>query len=190
MLIFEKLLDNYNANEDGVAHLNTSNRQYNYFHRLLGEKPGINLQRTKYYGFSDVGLFTSWIHGHEIWSMQMVALPQYQLGFLSKNLNQVEAFRARAKLFNKLLKQRPTFKLNNQIAKNIAFSGRRIGRTEMAYRISHMSEQNFLKDYASKWFFDRDISVNLYGNVAHLAGQNYYHERMLNTTRGDMLTIL
>jgi len=38
-------------------------------HRRLGERPGINLCRTKYYQFSDIGLFTVWMHGHEVHSL-------------------------------------------------------------------------------------------------------------------------
>lgn len=104
-LLYEEITGNYNAHEDGMAHVNTGDRQYNYLHRVFSERPGINLQRTKYYGFSDVGLFTSWVHGNEVWTLEMFNAFPYILGWQSKNINQAECFRARSKLFNKLLEQ-------------------------------------------------------------------------------------
>jgi processing peptidase subunit beta len=184
MLVYQKILDNYNAHENG-QHLNTPNRQYNTLHKLLAELPGVTLQRTKYFGFSDVGLFTCWTHGHEIFSRQMLFTSQYVLGVLSNHLNQAEIFRARAKLFNELLRQTPSTNLNLQIARNLLYNNRRITRTEMAYRFSHCAEGNHLKSFAKKWFFDKDMGVLAYGYVAHLAGVDHYHTRLQNSTRGD-----
>jgi len=48
MLIFQEILGNYNSNADGMAHVNSPNRQYNYLHRRMGAKPGINLCRTQF----------------------------------------------------------------------------------------------------------------------------------------------
>jgi len=43
MLLFEEIVGNYNANSDGMAHVNSPQRQYNYLHRHLAERPGICL---------------------------------------------------------------------------------------------------------------------------------------------------
>ena len=48
MLMYQEIMGNYNANEDGMAHVNGPKKQYNYFHRRLGARPGINIQRTQY----------------------------------------------------------------------------------------------------------------------------------------------
>jgi hypothetical protein len=74
ILLWREILGDYNISENGYAHLNTSNRQYNKLHSLVGERPGVNLIRTKYLGFSDVGLFTAWVHTHEIWARDMLSL--------------------------------------------------------------------------------------------------------------------
>lgn len=68
--IYKEIMGDYNANHDGSAHLNTADRQYNKFHAFLGERPGINLAKFDYYGFEDVGLFTCWIHAHELYSLE------------------------------------------------------------------------------------------------------------------------
>ena len=184
MLVFQKVLDNYNAHEDG-QHINTPNRQYNTLHKYLAEMPGVTLQKTKYYGFSDIGLFTCWSHGHEIFSRDMLYTSQYTLGLLSKGIGQAEVFRARAKLFNQLLRDSPSVDLNLDIAKNLSYIGRRVGRTEMAYRISNVAEANHLKNFSTKWFFDQDMGVHAYGYVAHLAGIDHYNNRLSQSTRGD-----
>lgn len=86
-MIWREILGDYNASENGYAHLNTPNRQYNKLHAMVGEKPGVNLIKTNYLGFSDVGLFTAWIHTHEIWAKDMLHQVPYMLGNLTKNLN-------------------------------------------------------------------------------------------------------
>lgn len=114
--MWREILGDYNIAENGYAHLNTSNRQYNKLHAHVGEKPGVNLIKTKYLGYSDIGLFTTWIHTHELWGKDMLVQIQYMLGNLTTKLNQVEVFRARAKLFNKILLLQPGKQLNEHIA--------------------------------------------------------------------------
>ena len=46
MQFYQEVIGNYNAHENGVSHINTADRQYNYMHREFADKPGINLQRT------------------------------------------------------------------------------------------------------------------------------------------------
>ncbi len=77
-------------------------------------------------GFSDVGLFTAWVHTHEIWSKDMLHQIPYMLGNLTKNLNQVEVFRARAKIFNKLLETGSDKKTNELIAQDLFTKDRRV----------------------------------------------------------------
>ncbi len=190
MLMYQEIMGNYNANEDGMAHVNTPQKQYNYFHRRLGERPGVNLQRTQYYGFSDFGVFTMWMHGHEIYSHDILYHQQWQLGQASRHLNQVEVYRARARWFNNLLNQSPSTSLNLEIANQTMFSGRRIGRAEMAQRLSEISDAKLLKKYATKWFFDKDIGCVAYGNTKHLIGIDNYNQRLMNSTRGDFLQLL
>lgn len=189
MLIFEKLLDNYNAHENG-QHINTPNRQYNTLHKFLSDLPGVTLQKTKYHSFSDMGLFTCWTHGHEIFSKDMLYKSQYTLALFSKGLGQVEVFRARAKIFNELLRENPGSELNLSIAKQVGYIGRRVGRTEMGYRVSDLAESKSLEDFSRKWFFDQDMGVHVYGYVAHMAGVDYYSTRLQQSARADPISIL
>lgn len=84
--IFKEILGDYNSNHDGMAHLNTASRQYNKFHTYLGDKPGITLAKIDYHGFSDIGLFTSWLHVHELYALEGQHYVPYMLGQQTKHL--------------------------------------------------------------------------------------------------------
>ncbi len=103
MHLVQEVLGNYNASENGMAHVNSPHRQYNRLHQILGQRPGLNLFRTQYHGFSDFGVMTTWQHGHEIYSNELMYLGQWYLGYISRHLNQADVFRARARVFNNLL---------------------------------------------------------------------------------------
>lgn len=190
MQFFEKMLGDYNANENGIANLNSAERQYHHLHSLLGERPGITLQHTKYVGFSDVGLFTTWIQGNEVWSKDLMFINQYTLGKYATTLNQVEVFRGRASLFNTLLAEGPGQELNLAIAKDIQYIGRRIDRTERAFRYSYMADQGFLQEKAKNWFYDKDTALGVWGPCNNYVKEfHYYNSNMLLATRGNRIIL-
>jgi len=191
MQFIQHMVGDYNANDNGHAHLNAANRQYNYLHRLLGEAPGISLQHTEYYGFSDVGLFTTWIHGNDVWSKEMMHVCQYMLGKYSTVLDQVEVFRARASLFNSLLEQKPSAGLNAQIAKDVQYIGRRVNRTELAYRYSCMADASFIQTEAKKWFYAKETGVAVWGPCHNYVKElHYYNNNLINATRGNPFVLI
>lgn len=85
--IYKEILGDYNANENGSAHLNTADRQYNKYHAFLGDKPGINLAKIDYHGFEEIGLFTCWMHVHELYSLESQHFTPFMLGQHTKGLN-------------------------------------------------------------------------------------------------------
>lgn len=114
----------------------------------------------------------------------------YICGWYAKHLSQTEAFRARARLFNKLLEQNSSPKLNFQIAENSLNFGRRVDRTEMAYRFSNVAEHRHLRNFARKWFFDKDVCAHLFGNSHHLSGFETYHNKLMVMSRADPLVLI
>lgn len=186
MQYVQHLVGSYNAHQHGHAHLNAGNRQYNFLHRILAEGPGVSLQHTQYFGFSDVGLFTTWIHGNDVWSKEMLHVCQYSLGKSATLLDQTEVFRARASLFNSLLEQKPSSGLNSQIAKDIQYIGRRVDRTELAYRYSNMAEHNFLQNRIKKWFYAKETGITVWGPCHnYIKEMHYYNNNLINATRGN-----
>jgi len=186
MQYVQHLIGDYNAHENGHAHLNAGNRQYNFLHRILAEGPGVSLQHTEYFGFSDVGLFTTWIHGNDVWSKEMMHVCQFSLGRAATLLDQTEVFRARASLFNSLLEQRPSAGLNSIIAKDIQYIGRRVDRTELAYRYSNMAEHNFMQNAIKKWFYAKETGVAIWGPCHNYVKEmHYYNNNLINATRAN-----
>lgn len=191
MRFFEAMTGDYNANENGLANLNSAERQYHQFHSLLGERPGITLQHSKYVGYSDVGLFTMWIQGNEVWSKDLMFINQYILGKYATTLNQVEVFRGRANLFNELLRESPSMKLNMDMARDALYTGRRVDRTEKAYRFSYMADNGLVQDMAKKWFYDKDIALGVWGPGNNYVKEfSYYNSNMLMATRGNRIILL
>lgn len=187
----QHMLGDYNANDNGHAHLNAASRQYHNLHKLFGEAPGITLQHTEYFGFSDVGLYTTWTHGNDVWSKEMMHVCQYQLGRYACGIDQVEVFRARASIFNSLLEQKPSAGLNSQIAKDVQYIGRRVDRTEAAYRYSLMADTAYIQTASRKWFFSKDTSVAVWGPCHNYVKEmHYYNSSLINATRGNMRTIM
>lgn len=191
MQFVQHMLGDYNANDNGHAHLNAANRQYHYLHRLLGEAPGVALQHSEYFGFSDVGLFTTWIHGNDVWSKEMMHVCQYMLGRYATLLDQVEVYRARASLFNSLLEQKPGACLNSQIAKDVQYIGRRVNRTELAYRYSLMADASFIQSEAKKWFYGKETGVAVWGPCHNYVKEmHYYNNNLINATRANPMVLM
>ena len=187
----QHILGDYNAHEHGHAHINAANRQYNFLHRILGEGPGVSLQHTEYFGFSDVGLFTTWIHGNDVWSKEMLHVAQYSLGRAATLLDQVEVFRARASLFNSLLQDRPSSGLNSLIAKDVQYIGRRVDRTELAYRYSNMCEHNFMQAKIKQYFYAKETGIAIWGPCHnYIKEMHYYNNNMINATRGNPIVMI
>ena len=191
MNFYASMLGSYNANEQGLAHLNSEDRQYHNLHSQFGERPGITLHQAKYIGFSDVGLLTAWTHGNEIWSKDMMFMNQVMLGKYATVLNQVEVFRARASLFNNLLAERPGEELNLEIARDVQYIGRRVDRTERAFRYSYMADQEFLQEKAKAWFYDKDTALGVWGpGNTYIKEFSYYNSNMYMATRGNSTVLL
>ena len=186
MQFVQHMVGDYNAHEHGHAHLNAANRQYNFLHRILGEGPGVALQHTEYFGFSDVGLFTTWIHGNDVWSKEMLHVVQYHLGKSATVLDQTEVFRARASLFNSLLQDKPSSGLNSLIAKDVQYIGRRVDRTELAYRYSNMADHNFIQAKMKQYFYAKEVGVTVWGPCHnYIKEMHYYNNNLINATRGN-----
>jgi processing peptidase subunit beta len=181
--LMQELVGDYNANDNGSAHVNSSDRQYNSSHSLLGELPGIDLMSIRYSPFSDAGLFTGYLHGNEIWAESMIYMMQTFISKYTKDVNQVEVYRARARIFNNLLANSRVSVVNNlSIGRDLLYVGRRIGRNETARRISAISESEHVCKRAKLLFYDKDISMATYGPQHTIDSINYYDRHMRKST--------
>jgi processing peptidase subunit beta len=79
MRLFVELLGEYRADLHTGTNLNDPGKQYNYLHERYGHMPGIHLQKTFYFPFSDVGLFGTYVNGSEVFGPQICFLAQTNL---------------------------------------------------------------------------------------------------------------
>ena len=116
-------------------------------------------------------------------------LSQYMLSYYANNLNQVEVFRARARIFNELLNRGSSASLNKDIAKELMYIGRRIPRTEFAKRISLLADNKELQRFAFDYFYDREIGVAIWGPGHNIISGAYYDKKMQCSTKADFSCI-
>ena len=185
--LIQEIVGDYNANENGIAHLNASDRQYNKSHMFLGDCPGIDLLQMRYNAFSDGGLLTGFIHGHEVWGETMIYMPQLFVTNITKQADMAEVYRARAKIFNTLLENsRVSVKNNLNIGKDLLYLGRRIGRNENAKRVSALSDPTHVVKKAKHLLYDTDVAVAIYGPqhaIDHIAAYDrHMRKSTLHTT--------
>lgn len=179
----EKIIGNYNAEHDGAAHLNGHHLSHSTNHRIWGCKTGVTLSRTKYEAFSDFGLFTMYVHGNDFWGREIFFGMNYIASSLAVSLEITEVLRARAEWFNELLNQHSSKNLNEEIAKELLYVGRRITRTEAAYRLSHLADPIHLRTVLHNYLYNKEIGSALWGPHHNIASYNYYCRKLHLSTK-------
>lgn len=184
---FEKLIGDYNAEKDGVAHLNSYRLVTNGSHNFWAAMPGTHLAHTKYEAFSDVGLFTMYAHGNDFWGKEIFYGLNHIASRFSLLVDQYNVFRARAQLFNELLEQRPSRHLNEDIAKELFYVGRRITRSEYAHRYSGLADAKELQPHLKPYFFDKEVAMATWGPEHNISNFAYYGHRVNKSTRNHSM---
>jgi predicted Zn-dependent peptidase len=156
---FKNILGDYRQDRDTGHHLNSSDRQYNQIHTVLGKYPDITLQKTSYLPYSDSALFGSYFHGNEVHAFTMLYLSQAILSEYAYILDTSEVFRARNKSWMDLLQEDCGCCLNNRIGKQLLYLNRRVPRSEEATRISALTPGHLTRA-ANRWFFDRVLPLH------------------------------
>lgn len=102
----------------------------------------------------------------------------------SHYLNDVEVFRGRNSLYNKLLRKESPQELASEIGPQILYLGRRVARSEVAKRVAHM-DNHHIKHLCNQWFYDGEPSFTNWGPVEGVASCGSYKYFKVNT----MLTV-
>lgn len=102
-LLLKHMFGSYRIDKN-AEHLNDVKKQYNSMQVLLGDLVDVTRQDSLYYAYSDCGLFGNYFFGNEVFTRQMnycgVCLPTIYSHYLSD----VEVYRGRNNLYNKLMK--------------------------------------------------------------------------------------
>ena len=187
---FEKVMGDYNAETDGLAHLNAARLVTNPVHHFWSNSPGTHLSQTKYEAFSDVGLFTMYSHGNDFWGKEVWLGMNFIASRYAILIDQYNCFRARALWFNQLLKQKASKELNEDIAKEIFYLGRRVTRTEYASRFSHLADPKEMQPVLKKWFYSKEIAMATWGPEHNIGVFAYYGRNVEKSTRNSSILFI
>jgi mitochondrial-processing peptidase subunit beta len=99
-------------------------------------------------------------------------------------LNQAEIYRARATLFNNLLNQTSGEDVNSEIADQVIYLGRRVGRSEAAKRFSAVADVEYLQNICTKWFYDVELCGVAWGPLHGVMQYAQYNRAWKRSTLG------
>lgn len=182
---FEKILGDFNAETDGTAHLNAYTLVTNPNHRFWAQTPGVHLSHTKYEAFSDFGLFTMYVHGNDFWGKEIWMGMNALAARYAKNIDHYNLVRGRAAWFNELLKQRASKELNEDIAREIFYLGRRVTRTEYASRFSALMDPKAMQPRLKEILYGKEIAMATWGPTHNLTAVAYYNRNLNRSTRAQ-----
>ena len=98
----------------------------------------------------------------------------------SHYLNDVEVFRGRNNLYNTLLRRESPSDIAKEIGPQILYNGRRIPRSEVAMRVSHLDNYH-IKHLCNNWFYDAEPSFTNWGPIEGVSQVGSYKYFKVNT---------
>lgn len=178
-LLLQNMFGSYRIDKH-AGHLNDVKKQYNSMHAMLGDLPDVTLAESLYYAYSDCGIFGNYFFGNEVFTRQMnycgVCLPTIYSHFL----NDVEVFRGRNALYNKLMARESPSDIVQEVGQQILSVGRRIPRSEIAKRVAHIDNYH-LKHLCNQWFYDAEPSFTSWGPIESVSQVGSYKYFKINT---------
>ena len=178
-LLLQNMFGDYRIDKH-AGHINDVKKQYNSMHALLGDLPDVTIGESLYYAYSDCGIFGNYFFGNEVFTRQMnycgVCLPTIYAHYL----NDVEVFRGRNKLYNKLMTREAPAEVVNDIGNQILSLGRRVPRSEIAKRVAHV-DSHHIKHLCNDWFYDAEPSFTNWGPIEGVSQVGSYKYFKVNT---------
>lgn len=178
-LLLQRVFGNYQIDKH-AEHLNDCAKQYNALHSMLGDLVDVTRSECLYSPYSDCGIFGNWFFGNEVFTRQMnycgVALPTVY----SHYMNDVEIIRARNSLYNELMSIQSATDVMQQIGPQMLYLNRRVPRSEIAQRVSHMDAYH-MRHLCNQWFYDAEPSFTNWGAIESTSSIGSYKYFKVNT---------
>jgi processing peptidase subunit beta len=185
-LLMQHICGNYRIDMN-AEHCNTPLKQYNGMHVMLGDLVDVTLADCEYKAYSDCGIWGNYLFGNEIFTRNMnytgVHIPCNWADYVSE----VEVVRARNSLWNSLMRTESNTDLNSEIGEQVLSVGRRVTRSEVAQRVSHMDAYH-IRHLALQWFYDSEPSFTNWGAIEATSSIGSYKYFKINTMNTVMNT--
>ena len=185
-LLMQHMIGTYRIDKN-TEHCNTPIKQYNGMHVMLGDLVDVTLADCEYKAYSDCGIWGNYLFGNEVFTRNMnytgVHIPVTWGDFV----NEVEVVRGRNSLWNSLMRTESGDALNKEIGEQMLSVGRRVTRTEVAQRVSHMDAYH-IRHLANEWFYDSEPSFTNWGAIEQTSSIGSYKYFKINTLNTVMNT--
>lgn len=172
-MLLERMIGDYQMDKHSVSNLNHVQKQYRMFETWLGQLPDVQKGVGIYSPYRDCGLFGSFFYGSEVFTRQMTYSGIFIPSAYGTFVNQVEVYRARAKLYHELLSIQTPSDVLQFIGPQIQYLGRRVPRSEIAKRISFLDAKSVQK-VAYEWLFDAEPSIVAHGPIEGISSFSSY----------------
>jgi len=140
----------------------------------------VTRQDAHYFAYSDAGLYGNYFFGNEIFTREMNHSGTCMTTIFSHFMADVEVVRGRNHLYNTLLNTETPEVVNEEIGKNILMLNRRLPRSEIAKRVSHLDNYH-LKMLANEWFYDAEPCWTNWGPIETVSMVGSYKYFKINT---------
>jgi processing peptidase subunit beta len=184
-MLLERVLGNYQMDRNGVAHLNDTSKQYSMLEGWVGSLPDVQKAVGIYSPYRDCGLFGTFLYGNEVFVRQMTYTGIFIPASYGHYINQVEVYRARAKLYNELLNIQSPADVLQFIGPQIQYLNRRVHRSEIAKRISYL-DANSVRKVANHWLFDAEPNIVAHGPIEGVSSLSSYKYFKVNSFINNM----
>lgn len=178
-MILERMIGQYQVDRNGVSNLNDYNKQYSMFENFCAQLIDVQKGCGIYSPYKDCGLFGIFMHGNEAWTRQMAYTGIFIPACYGQYVNQVEIYRARAKLYHELLAIQSPSDVLQFIGPQIQYLGRRVHRSEIAKRVSYLNAEHMQK-VAREWLFDAEPSIVAFGPIEGISAFASYRYFKIN----------
>ena len=178
-LLMQHMIGNYRIDKH-TEHCNDTLKQYNGMHVMLGDLVDVTLADCEYKAYSDCGLWGNYIFGNEVFTRNMNFTGVHIPVNWGEFVNEVEVVRGRNSLWNSLMRTETNVDLNREIGEQILALGRRVTRTEVAQRVSHMDAYH-IRHLSNQWFYDSEPSFTNWGAIEQTSSIGSYKYFKINT---------
>jgi processing peptidase subunit beta len=179
-LLLERIMGQYSMDRNGAANLNDPGKQYSTLEAHCGQLPDVTKAQSIFSPYKDCGLFGTYVYGNEVFIRYMTHMGCSIPANYGQYMNQVEVFRARARLWQELLNiQSPTDVLQ-LIGPQVLYLGRRVHRSEIAKRVAYLDNHQMMK-ICREWLSDAEPSIVAYGAIESLTMTASYKFFKYNT---------
>lgn len=155
--------------ESNIEHLGKIASNYENVLKLIENVPQLSKHECIYSPYSDTAIFGHYLWGDELQSREMNYFAIALGALYSDHINEFEVFRARNKLYHELFQIQTVTDILQSIGPQILYLNRRVQRSEIAERISHISAPQ-MKQLWKEWINDAEVSITNWGPINSISG--------------------